>query len=119
VPDRWKDGRSDSANAGYAGAFLGAIFGCLVGLLVGGLMGTGHAYHGRYLEERYAVEPVIEGDPAFKAVEIGERSAGGISLTGSVPTDAAKERLQELVTKSIGAIRASNSMTGVRVDSKP
>jgi hypothetical protein len=84
-------------------------------LLIGAVAAERNLYHKRYLEERIACAPAIESDPAFKAVTISERSDGGIWLSGSVPTDADKKRLQELLTRSIGASRASATIEGVIV----
>jgi hypothetical protein len=88
-------------------------------LLIGGVAAERNLYHNRYPEERSTCAPAIESDPAFKTVEISERSDGGIWLSGSVPTDADKKRLQELLTRSIGASRASATIEGVIVRPKP
>jgi hypothetical protein len=75
--------------AGRAGCFgLGMVF--VLGAIVGGcamtvltLIGVQrNSRHEQYEHERDAVAPAIAKDPAFKHVEIGEESIGGIWITG-------------------------------------
>ena len=47
-------------------------------LLLGVLRGEGGAYHRRYLEEEELIAPLLAGDPSFSAVELDERSNGGV-----------------------------------------
>jgi hypothetical protein len=87
------------------GGILGAVLGgAACGILVK-LGDTTQHYHSRFLEERRAVEPALQKDPAFKGIEITEYSAGGIFLIGKVPTDADKKRLEEALTRAIGETR--------------
>jgi hypothetical protein len=110
---------SDSGRSGCVGAFLGIVFGGIAGLLIGGVAADRNLYHKRYLEERGAFAPLIESDPAFKAVTISERSDGGIWVSGSVPTDADKKRLHELLTRSIGTSHGSATLENVDVRPNP
>jgi hypothetical protein len=110
---------SDSGRSGCIGAFLGIAFGGIVGVLIGAVAADRSTYHKRYLEERSAFAPLIESDLAFKAVTISERSDGGIWVSGSVPTDAEKKRLYELLTRSIGTSHGSATLEDVTVRPNP
>jgi hypothetical protein len=101
-----------------AGALLGVIVAGTLGVILGAVAGERGRYHARYREEREAVVPAIEKDPAFKAVEIEEKSDGGIELSGSVPTPADRKRLEEIVMRAIGETRANYATRGVDVDKK-
>jgi hypothetical protein len=100
------------------GALLGAVVGGTVCGVLTRLGADSLHYHIRYLKERRAVEPVLQKDPAFKAVEIDEYSAGGILLSGSVPSDSDKKRLEDAVARAIGEYRVCD-VVGVWVEKKP
>src|ERR1700733_2798450 len=90
-------------------AFLaGALVGGAVCFIVGGIISQMWLQHGRYWEERNAVEPALQKDPAFKAVEIREYTGGGIWLSGHVQTDADKERLRQILRRAIGETRGDD-----------
>jgi hypothetical protein len=101
------------------GAFIaGALLGGMVCFIVGGIIGQKQLQHARYTEERQAVEPALQKDPAFKAVEINEYTGGGIYLTGRVVTEADKKRLEEALTRAIGETRANLAALAVSVEKK-
>ncbi len=85
------------------------------GLIVGLVSGNRNAYHLRYLEERGVIAPIVAADPAFKRVEVEERSDGGVSLVGEVPTQADLDRLRGHVVRAVGEPRAQDVIRGVAV----
>jgi hypothetical protein len=90
--------------------FVGCVFGGVIcGILVR-LGADSLHYHNRYLEERDAVELAIQKDRAFRAVQIYEKSDGGIFMDGDVPTAADLERFRKHVTNAIGETRAREAM---------
>lgn len=107
-------------SGGYLGwaifAFLaGAILGCAVGVFLGGLASEQSAYSKQYREERQDIEPLLERDAAFREIRCSQRSNGGVSLSGSVPTQADWDRLRELPVRAFGERRAEKLMSGLRV----
>ena len=102
-----------------AGSFVGVVVGGAIGFALGGIQGERGRYNARYLEERAAVSPAIEKDPAFKAVKIEEKSDGGIWLSGEVPTTADKKRLEQIVARANGENRAHAAVLAVDVLEKP
>lgn len=91
-------------------------FSCFgVGLILGALYGSLNTYHLRYLEERAIIAPILAKDPAFAAVEIHERSDGGVWLLGEVPAPEDRERLRTSVTRALGESRSKEVMAGVEV----
>lgn len=89
--------------------------GLAVGWLAGALMGESGAYHRRYLEEKKALDAILRADPAFASVQIHEYSDGGAYLTGEVPTEADKERLDRLVVEALGKPRGTRAARDVSV----
>jgi hypothetical protein len=101
-------------------AFIaGAVLGGLVCFIAGGIIGQMQLQHDRYTEERRAVVPALQKDPAFKAVEIHEFTGGGIWLGGHVPTDSDRERLKQAVRRAIGETRGDLAILGVLVSKNP
>jgi hypothetical protein len=99
------------------GAFTaGALLGGMVCLIVGGIIGQTQLQHDRYTEERQSVEPALQKDSAFKAIEIHEYTGGGIYLIGRVVTEADKKRLEGALTRAIGETRAHLAALGVSVE---
>ena len=91
---------------------LASCFG--LGLAIGWGCGNGQVYHWRYLEERDAVAPILAADPAFSAIEIHERSEGGIYFVGGVAA-ADRARLRARVEQALGERRARELMAAVDV----
>jgi hypothetical protein len=96
--------------SGYSGAMAACIIGAVLGGCVSSILtriGVEHMYgHKLYEDERNTVAPTIAKDPAFKGVDIGEDSEGGVWIVGYVPTTADKNRLKELVVRALGERRA-------------
>jgi hypothetical protein len=114
---------SEPRGPGCAGVSLGLIIGLVVGgsvgWLCGVLIGESGRYHAEYLTELNAISPALTKDPSFKAVEIRERSDGGIFLEGTVPTLADRDRLSKILTNAIGEARTHLAMIGVNAEEKP
>jgi len=89
----------------------GVIFGS--GFLLGWAFGNRGTYQMRYEEERDAVAPLINADPAFSGVQIHVRSSGGIYLSGEVPSKADLDRFTSQVTWVLGEPRARIALIGV------
>jgi hypothetical protein len=99
-------------------ALVVALLAVGIGYVIGELNATSQLYHQRYLEERAAIEPAVSNDPAFKSVEIHERSDGGIVLRGSVATASDKKRLLELVSRLVVEARVAQASYGVEIEHK-
>jgi hypothetical protein len=85
------------------------------GLAVGWLGGTLQIYRMMFVEERAAVEPILESDVAFRDVTLHERSNGGIYLIGVVPTEPDLDRLRARVERALGERRGKEVMSAVGV----
>jgi hypothetical protein len=79
---------------------LGIGFG--VGFLAGVFSGEQGTYHRQYLAERELVAPVLRDDSAFRSVQVGMRSNGGVSVHGDLPTAEAYDRLRESLLRTSG-----------------
>lgn len=97
------------------GSALGLGFCLCSGVIVGLLRGEGGAYHRRFLEEQEAIAPVLASDPAFAGVKLHEYSAGGVWLSGEVPTPEDLGRLRAGVIRAVGERRAREAMLAVSV----
>jgi hypothetical protein len=80
---------------------------------LGAIVAERGTYHRRYLEEKKLIAPVLAQDPAFVGIELRERSNGGVSITGRVPTREDKERLHAALLKAVGEVRAKEILYGI------
>jgi hypothetical protein len=98
-----------------AGSALALGFCLCAGVVLGLLGGERGAYHRRFLEEQEAIMPLLAGDATFAGVQVHEYSAGGVWLSGEVPTEEDLARLQAGIMRAVGERRASEVMHGIDV----
>jgi hypothetical protein len=102
--------------AAIAVVLVGTLIAGAVVFLLGAVIATRDLYHARYEEERKFVEPILRGNPSYSAVDIYERSDGGISLVGEVASVGDRDRLRSELIRAIGEVRAEHAVGGVNVE---
>jgi hypothetical protein len=119
----WDDkkglGRAATIGVFLAGVLLGAALGGAGAFMLGQAMGMAESLGNRFFENSRVIEPTLQKDPAFKALEITVGSDAELCLKGNVATASDKQRLQEIVTRAIGESSANKAMHDVGIQQKP
>ncbi|MFO0927251.1 MAG: hypothetical protein U0736_09455 [Gemmataceae bacterium] len=100
-------------------AVLAYLFGLCSGVILGELRVSFSMHHQQYLEEHAAVAPLLASDPAYAKVKIHEYTGGGLYLTGEVPTEADRDRLQAAIARAIGERRTREIYSTGKPDVAP
>lgn len=99
--------------AGAVGCFGLCMFGCGFGF--GVVYSELSTYARQYGKERELIDPTLASDPAFANLQCNQRSNGGVSLSGTVPTWDDRDRLRERLTRLVGEGRGSEIVRTVHV----
>jgi hypothetical protein len=102
----------------FAGTIVMFVLGAAAAFVIGTLVGESGAYHRQYLEERRLLEPGLSTQK-FARVKIGERSDGGVYLSGTVSTPADLEHLLSFAAQTLGESRGRKVIGGVGVRPQP
>lgn len=84
----------------------------VVGIGAGNLLCTLEKYKAQTDKEIAAIQPLLQDDPAYAAVEIKHRFSGGIFLTGTLPKYVDYERLRAKIALLYGTERAEEIVRG-------
>ncbi|MDB5336221.1 MAG: hypothetical protein JWN70_1840 [Planctomycetaceae bacterium] len=98
-----------------ATAIIAMGSGVSIGWIYGLLAGEGEVTYRRYLEEYKSFAPLIAADPALAHLNIGERTEGGVYISGLVANAADMERLRSLAVRAVGEHRGNETLFGVGI----
>jgi|HubBroStandDraft_6_1064221.scaffolds.fasta_scaffold756656_2 hypothetical protein len=86
-----------------------------VGCFLGAIIAEVNLHHQQFAQRASRIERVLSAHPEFRMLRVNEESSGNAYVVGSVPSDAARDKLRRLLADEEAAEWAAKFLAGVNV----